>query len=47
MVNDSVLLDAVFWLLMSNNFPLYLIGSITFVALIISFFYTIRKWGEI
>lgn len=44
--NDAVLMDAVHWLFMANNFPLYLIGFITFIALFISFLYTIKKWGE-
>jgi len=44
--NDSVFLDAVYWLFMANDSPLYLIGFISFIALIIAFFYTIKKWGE-
>lgn len=46
MIADNVFLDAVYWLIMSNSFPLYLIGSVTFIATLISFFYLIRKWGD-
>lgn len=43
---DLVFEDAFYWLFMSHTFTRLVIGSITFIALMIGFFHIIRKWGE-
>jgi hypothetical protein len=44
---DAVFKDAVFWLFMDYSIKLGLIGFITFVCLMVSFFYVVRKWGDV
>ncbi|HHT7203776.1 hypothetical protein PDK24_28215 [Bacillus cereus] len=44
---DLVFQDAFYWLFMNGLFIKLMTTTLTFMSLIISLFYILRKWGDV